>query len=476
VRSADVAKNRADLLKATAKWPTRIERLEFEGVPNLGSGELTFDSPLSVLCGTNGAGKTTLLRCLWAVLDPNHVAGTPGTIRKLRGGKANLDIWRHGKALSFASIFTEDEVAGDAEHEIPIVHIDASGDVLWQINTYDTYPGLENYTEGLGHYELDAGEMETVRFLARRNYDSVAVYESEFQDRSFPFFSVSYADGVYDSRTMGTGELAALFLWWALKRAEKNSILLVEEPESFLSPVSQGAFCAVLTAHILNSKSMAVISSHSAAIIDAVSRESLQFVGRDGTGVVVHGSPGAIDLSNLGVKFPADAIVLVEDHAAAELAKFVISKFDSQLSHRLDIIVMNGEATITSALQAMPSSKRVKVLGLYDGDMRGRPVVGGLAERTLYLPGEHSIESIFRTMIGANSAPIAAFSGTTRINQIMGALEGQEDHDWYEEFCRELGLTKQQAFPPLLSQWMTIEGNEEAAKQSYDALVAALSG
>jgi hypothetical protein len=58
----------------------------------------------------------------------------------------------------------------------------------------------------------------------------------------------------------------------------------------------------------------------------------------------------------------------------------------------------------------------------------------------------------------------------------MGALEGQEDHDWYEEFCRELGLTKQQAFPPLLSQWMTIEGNEEAAKQSYDALVAALSG
>lgn len=476
MRSADVANNRADLIKAAAKWPTRIERLEFEAIPNLGSGELSFDSPLSVLCGTNGAGKTTLLRCLWAVLDPNHVAGTPGTIRKLRGGKATLELWRHGKSMAFHSVFTEEEVAGDAEHEIPIVHIDAAGEVLWQVDTYDKYPGLENYTEGLGHYELDAGELETVRFLARRNYDSVAVYESEFQDRSFPFFSVSYADGVYDSRTMGTGELAALFLWWALKRAEKNSILLVEEPESFLSPISQAAFCAVLTAHILTSKSIAVISSHSTAVIDAVSRESLQFLARDGTGVVVHGSPRAIELSNLGIKFSADAILLVEDQAAAELAKFVISKFDSQLSHRVDFIVLNGEATITSALQAMPSSKRVKVLGLYDGDMRGKPVNAGLADRTLYLPGEQSIESILRSMIGANPAPIAAFSDNTRIIQIMGALEGQEDHDWYEEFCRELGLTKQQVFPPLLSQWITIEGNEDAAKLSYDNLILALNG
>jgi len=41
---------------------------------------------------------------------------------------------------------------------------------------------------------------------------------------------------------MGAGEFAAFFLWWNLARAARFSVLLIEEPETFLSPGSQAAF------------------------------------------------------------------------------------------------------------------------------------------------------------------------------------------------------------------------------------------
>jgi predicted ATPase len=75
------------------------------------------------------------------------------------------------------------------------------------------------------------------------------VYEVEVgEGRVAPFFEVALGNDRYDSRTMGAGELAILFLWWSIDRASEDTLILIEEPETYLSPGSQQSFCAYLIA------------------------------------------------------------------------------------------------------------------------------------------------------------------------------------------------------------------------------------
>ena len=57
-------------------WPTRLSRLSFSDVPSLGTADIPFLSPLTVISGPNGVGKSTLLRALWGALAPGAAAKT----------------------------------------------------------------------------------------------------------------------------------------------------------------------------------------------------------------------------------------------------------------------------------------------------------------------------------------------------------------------------------------------------------------
>ena len=45
---------------------------------------------------------------------------------------------------------------------------------------------------------------------------------------------------------MGLGEVSALYIYWCLSRAAENSILIVDEPETYLAHNSQSALIDVL--------------------------------------------------------------------------------------------------------------------------------------------------------------------------------------------------------------------------------------
>lgn len=55
----------------------------------------------------------------------------------------------------------------------------------------------------------------------------------------FPFFQVKI-DGIeYDTRSMGSGEHFLLYLFWCIKSADKDTLLIIEEPETYISIFSQ---------------------------------------------------------------------------------------------------------------------------------------------------------------------------------------------------------------------------------------------
>jgi hypothetical protein len=158
-----------------------------------------------------------------------------------------------------------------------------------------------------------------------------------------PFFEVTFGADRYDSRTMGAGELAAFYLWWSLGRAAEGSIVLIEEPECYLSPGSQDAFRDYAASMAFTRKLCIVMTSHSAQIIAPLSKESTRFFRRDAQGIkLVSDRPAPILLETLGIRPSVDTIVFVED-AAGTFCRLWLERLDPNLSRRIEIIVRNGE-------------------------------------------------------------------------------------------------------------------------------------
>lgn len=111
------------------------------------------------------------------------------------------------------------------------------------------------------------------------------VYELELASNVLPFFEVTFGADRYDSRTMGAGELAAFYLWWSLDRAAEGSIVLIEEPECYLSPGSQDVFRDYVASMSFKSKVSVIMTSHSPQIISPLAQESTRFFRRDAKGI-----------------------------------------------------------------------------------------------------------------------------------------------------------------------------------------------
>ncbi|MHC6158380.1 ATP-dependent nuclease [Bradyrhizobium elkanii] len=458
-------------------WPIRLDRISFKGVPSLGEGEIPLTSVLTVLCGPNGVGKTSLLRAMWAALDPKAAARKTITARKLSAGTASVDL-RSGDTVHTCEVtFVDGEIKGGGEHGVEIMHVDSSTEVLQQQEIFCGYDSAEDVINSEGGRALNDKELGTLNFLTKRDYRTVQVYELELADAVLPFFEVTFGADHYDSRTMGAGELAAFYLWWSLDRAAEGSIVLIEEPECYLSPGSQAAFRDYAASMAFLRKLCIVITSHSAQIIAPMGKESTRFFRRDAQGIkLVADRPPPILLETLGIRPPVDTIVFVEDAAASTFCRLWLERFDPNLSRRIEIFVRNGEGEIVNAIrQLQPPSKFVRFVGLFDGDARGK-VPDDVKPMSVHLPGDKPIEVLFREMVVRDAAQIATSTDWADLETILFGLQGSEPDDWYHKLAEQLGLSKQQLFQTLFAIWIKGEANKESAAACYRDLSSLIEG
>lgn len=454
-------------------WPVRDDRISFKGVPSLGEGEIPLTSVLTVLCGPNGVGKTSLLRAIWAALDPAAAARKAITARKLSAGTASVDLQIRNEPRTCEVTFVEGDVTGGNEHGIEIVHLDSSTEVLQQQEIFCSYDSAEDVINGEGGRTLEDKELATLNFLTKRDYRAVQVYELELAETVLPFFEVTYGADRYDSRTMGAGELAALYLWWSLARAAEASIVLIEEPECYLSPGSQDAFRDYVASMAFTRRLCVIMTSHSAQIIAPLSKESTRFFRRDAKGIkLVADRPPPILLETLGIRPPADTIVFVEDAAGSAFCRLWLERQDPNLSRRVEIMVRNGEGEIINAMRQLQGPFQfIRFLGLFDGDMKGK-VPKDVQPVSFHLPGDKPIEIVFREMVVKEPARITEATGWTDLETILFALEGSDHHDWYQKLSEHVGLTKHQLFATLFALWMKEEANSTRATSCYRDLLA----
>jgi predicted ATPase len=465
---------RRRLRERAGDWPFKLERFAFQGIPSLGEGELLFQSPLTVISGPNGVGKTTLLRAIWAAAKPEKAAAIATTTLKLQRGTVTLNFRMAEEAKSSEVTLASEDLDGGTPLDVDVVHLDSASEVADQQRLFSNASDVEDLINGVGARALEGPLLGTLNYLAKRNYRAAQVYEVELErDLVVPFFEVALGNDRYDSRTMGTGELAIFFLWWSLDRASENAMVLIEEPECYLSPASQETFCNFLIQTAVEKRLTVVATSHSPQFIAQLSEENLIFAFRQPRGIqVVEGNPPPALLETIGITPRVDTVILVEDEAGKAFCRYILERLRPGFSRRIEISPRGGEGNITTTLKRVGGQfDAVTFIGLYDGDVRDA-IPEEVRPFSVVLPGKKPIEIELRELVESDPSALTNAIGAGDLEAILFGLQGSNHHDWYEGLCRQLGLSKQALFPTLFQIWSRREENLAAAKATVEGLLA----
>jgi len=465
MRRARVNDFKRRLSQKAGSWPLKIQRIAFSAIHTLGEGEIPILSPLTVLCGPNGVGKTTLLKMIWSTLDPAK-AQQP-KLGPIEAGRATVSLVDGSNNIELSSDFGAKQTTGVLDAEVVYINTSVDVDAL-----QDQFVDLtiDDIINGIGAKALSGPELAQINSLTLRNYREVKLYEVELSNEIVPFFEVSFGPSRYDSRSMGSGEFAAFLLWWRLRRARAKSILLIEEPECFLSPGSQAAFTELLIQIMFKKKIWAIVTSHSGEILAPLPQESIRFVRRDNTGVrFATDKPSPVLLETIGIRTPVDVIAFVEDHAAARFLRLLIEHFDPSLSRRIEIVPLDGDGSIINVLKEVENHyKAFILLGVFDGDVKGK-LPEKVKSKALFLPGAKPVELLFKELCESNPDSLD-MSERLNVRDILFVLQARDHHDWFLDFAKSCGLEPGQLFMMFFRCWLRIDGNEEIAREVFQEI------
>lgn len=450
-------------------WPVRIERLVFEGIPGIGSGEVTFTSPLSVITGQNSIGKTTLLRSIWMGLDAARATQSGLTNRKVSTGRVQIEGVRFGTTFNRV-VFIDQSATYCESKDLDVLHLDSAeaiGDLQEKMYSLG---GSSEIVNGAPDRLLDDNELREVSFLTHRDYSSVRVFEVEIElGQIAPFFEASHGGMTYDSTHMGSGEYAALYVWWILKNAPNGAILLMEEPETFLSSWNQESLLQYLVSIIDKKKLAAVVTTHSGHLLHWLPKQSVKFLRRSGGNCTFVKDPHPTSLEAIGIYLKPDIFVYVEDKAAQIVARNLIERFDPVFARRCQIEEVGGEAVITKALTSSADNPfGLRFIGWYDGDQEGK-IPKKVLRHSAILPGSEAIEIVLRKFVTAAPVEAERAFGNSKLSEIIENLEGQNYHEWSHRLSKALGRDHESVLSTLLEMWLNHAPNLESAEQRYAA-------
>ncbi len=448
------------------KYPSRLEVIKFRRLLCLSDGEVSIPPGICAVVGGNGVGKSALLAAISELLANPELQLGVGHRARLR--KSELEGIATDHAGRKELIVREDgsgvRTLGPAKFEAEFYWLEPSYLVNLTHKQVNEDANFSELLEPLSPYKLDVDELETLRYLLGKKIDSCFIYEvTEYGDLDpFPYFISEAGGQSYGSESMGYGELSLLFVLWKLRTIQRNSVLVLEEPEAHVSPRSQRALMDIL-ARSCDEKGLSIIlTTHSPAIIANLPNENLVLISKNGNGTTASIGASKLQINELlGATTLKRALVLVEDKVACQFILALLGEINLDLLSQIEVVAAGSTAKIDSVLSALPRSRDgwLKVIGVYDGDMRTKLDVRQFILPHLFLPGEFSPEHILRDALTSQRdclELLATELHRTReaVGPALEAVDGLDVHDWFTQLPKQLGCDHPTLMAALVRIWL----------------------
>jgi energy-coupling factor transporter ATP-binding protein EcfA2 len=432
-------------------YPTRLKHMSFKNLFCLSDATITFSGAINAIVGSNGVGKSTLLAAIVDLLAGGSGAGDSSHRRRLRGSTIEGIVSLSG--VDFA-LKVQDSETGD---RIPVGDT-FSGEYRWLdpsalagrcLHQVANDRNFADLLEPLTSLALNEEELAIVNYLVGKSYTDLQIYEipdyAEFE--RFPYFLATDGAFSYGSEGMGRGELSLLLAYWTIRDLPPDSILVLEEPETHVSPKSQDCLMKIVAKYCLEKGIWTVIATHSPTVIRRIPVEHVNLLMRGNGPAKVASNVAKVDIALLlggGIGFAG--MFLIEDEAAKDFITAILDEMAPELLKQYEIVVAGAESQISGVLMNMPSTGEwLSIVGIYDGDMKDAIRETDFSWPLLFLPGDVAPEELLTTHISglANAADLLAVELHKTSEQITLALNhavGKDPHDYFIELGRSLNL------------------------------------
>lgn len=439
-----------------ADRPLESISLTYRDTPGGPELPIRIDAPLSLLCGENGVGKSRAMRAIHTALG----CGLSESDFRPKVGPSAPEVLR---VQAVARTFTPPDAVGDRvelndaeslsahltdEQGASKVHwFDPTLQIPYLLHILRHDKSLSDLWEGVKPRQLTEEELEDVSALVGRSYSALSIYEiGDYKDHDVvPYFRATSHGETYGAEEMGLGELSLLFIYWMLGRISSSSVLLIEEPETFIAPHSQRMLIDIVARDALEKHLFVVLTSHSGVITERVPKTHVDLLTRRGREVTFSRDPSrAILTERLGLVAPRSVMCLVEDVVAAAFVVALLEAGNSKYLASTAVHVVAGEGEIARVLRAIQfrAGGPIRVVGIFDGDRRG-DLPEGLDWPTMCLPSDLSPEHYLHQYINAHHANLPQILERTpeTVAMALATADGMEIHAWLRTLCVGLQMS-----------------------------------
>lgn len=459
----------------------KLKHLSYSGIPGLGNGEIDFISGINAICGPNGAGKSTLLRCIGCLLGTIAISALPEIKEKVLSGIIGADIFANDTDTQLSYDFSNSDIMPTIPDRLESFWLEPSREIPELINGFIHMKNRSEMLESVEAKNIEPKELELLAYVVGKEYTQVKIYEIEsiFGRDIVPYFEVTSFGVTYKSENMGLGEYALFYMFWFLNRLEGPSILLIEEPESYIFPRSQENYMNYLASISVSKGIWCIVTTHAPQILKRIMPECVSLMMNTASGSMLIKSQKPVDyISALGEDPQKNGIVFVEDYASQEFFKMITSKYDNSFLKTFAITRAGSYSQVIGALKSIPSIGHwLKVLGVLDGDMRENNIEINSGWGLVFLPGNEAPDQLLVNIIKEYPDDIAKFlnKGKELVSLAIASLEGVNHHDYLCGFATHLNLQVDHIILAAFNVWINIPDNQSQAREFYDSVVSAIS-
>lgn len=438
MRSAKVADCWRTTLKR--KYENYIEEMDLCGL--LGIDKVVLSGGIFAICGLNGAGKSTIIS---AIKDILGIAKSEQDIKKLGSQQLSAKLHINSSITVCNNINSRAIDLGLELNTINFIDYEKS---TKSVDFLYTQTNLDELVEQNEEHFFNGSELEGLNYLVGKHYDTASVIEIDDIENlgTVPYFKVNCHNVDYDSTRMGVGEHFLFYIFWILNQLSKNTILIIEEPETFISIASQQNLMNFIASIVADKGITVILSTHSPFILYNIPNQNIRIVSRYATeSCIAQPSSEYSALALLGAHPQTMGTFFVEDNVAKMFLTCLLEKNAPNILRNFNIESVGGESYITERLK-FPYSEIIhyKFIGIYDGDMKGSIKELELKWPFLYFPLKNAVESEIRDLL-RKTEKLTSFCDLVRKSRdiviiVLSKLDGTEHHDWFLDFCIELSL------------------------------------